>query len=81
MLCDDPPQPAPSSQRGVAGDAEQGVSIPGMGHIPVDWPVLDEAARKAVRAVQLAVCSMHLLSGTVSELNSITTDPAAKSWQ
>ena len=81
MLCDDPPQPAPSSQRGVAGDAEQGVSIPGMGHIPVDWPALDEAARRAVRAVQLAVCSMHSLSGTVSELNSITTDPAAKSWQ
>jgi len=63
MLCDDPPQSAPSSQRGVAGDAEQGASIPGMGHIPVDWPALDEAARKAVRAVQLAVCCMHSLAG------------------
>ena len=81
MLCDDPPQSAPSSQRGVAGDAEQGVSIPGMGHIPVDWPALDEAARKAVRAVQLAVCSMHSFSGTLLDFNSITTDPAAKSWQ
>ncbi len=82
MLCDDPPQSAPSSsQRGVAGDAEQGVPIPGMGHIPVDWPALDEAARKAVRAVQLAVCSMRSLSGTLSELNSITTDHAARSWQ
>ncbi len=65
MLCDDPPQFAPSSQRGVAGDAEQGVPILGIGHIPVDWPALDEAARKAVRAVQLAVCSMHSLSGTL----------------
>ena len=78
MLCDDPPQPAPSSQRGVVGDAEQGVPVPGMGHIPVDWPALDEAARKAVRAVQLAVCSMHSLSGTLLHLNSITTDTAAK---
>ncbi|KAL0048506.1 hypothetical protein WJX82_004799 [Trebouxia sp. C0006] len=64
MLCDDPPQSAPSSQRGVAGDAEQGASIPGMGHIPVDWPALDEAARKAVRAVQLAVCCMHSLAAS-----------------
>ncbi|KAL0019249.1 hypothetical protein WJX77_001067 [Trebouxia sp. C0004] len=64
MLCDDPPETAPSSQRSVAEDAEQGASIPGMGHIPVDWPALDEAARKAVRAVQLAVCSMHSLSAS-----------------
>ncbi|KAA6424834.1 MAG: hypothetical protein FRX49_05008 [Trebouxia sp. A1-2] len=64
MLCDDPPQAAPSSQQGVAGDAEQGMSIPEIGHIPVDWPALDEAARKAVRAVQLVVCSMHSLSAS-----------------
>ena len=81
MLCDDPTQSAASSQRGVAGDAERGVSIPGIGHIPVDWPALDEAARKAVRAVQLAVCSMHSCSGTLMDLNSITTDSAARQWQ
>lgn len=62
MLCEDPSQPAPSSQRDVAGDGEQGEAVTGIVRIPVDWPALDEAARKAVRAVQLAACSLQ--SGT-----------------
>lgn len=62
MLCDDPPLPAPpSSQQGGATGLRAG---PGAGSsIPVDWPALDEAARKVVRAVQLAVCSVQTLSG------------------
>ena len=64
MLCDDPPQPSSSSQQGVAGESGHGTSIPGIGHIPVDWPALDNAAQKAVRAIQLAVCSMQSTSGT-----------------
>lgn len=62
MLCEDPSQPAPPSQRDVAGDAGQGEAVPGIARIPVDWPALDEAARRAVRAVQLAACSLQ--SGT-----------------
>ena len=68
MLCDDPPQPAPSSsQQGVAVASGQGLPVPGIDHIPVDWPALDEAAQKAVRAVQLAVCSMQSNSGVFNK--------------
>ena len=61
MLCDDPPlAPPPSSQQGRA--AGPGLSA-GTGRIPVDWAALDEAAQKAMRAVQLAVCSLLDVSG------------------
>ena len=61
MLCDNPPPtPSPSSQQGGAVAPAQGN---GISSIPVDWPALDEAAQKAVRALQLAVCSMHSASG------------------
>lgn len=61
MLCDDPPlPPSPSSQQG--GAAGLGLST-GTGSIPVDWAALDEAAQKAMRAVQLAVCSLLTVSG------------------
>lgn len=61
MLCDDPPLPTPpSSQQGGATEPSGGT---GTGSLPVDWPALDEAAQKAVRAVQLAVCSVRTVSG------------------
>ena len=64
MLCDEPPLPPhPSSQQGGAAGT---VSGSGTGSIPVDWPALDEAAQKAVRAVQLAVCSLLTVSGEPS---------------
>ena len=61
MLCDNPPPtPPPSSQQGGAVGPAMETAI---SSIPVDWPALDEAAQKAVRAVQLAVCTMHSASG------------------
>ena len=64
MLCDDPPLPAPSSsQQGGAAGSRAGT---GTGSTPVDWLALDEAAQKAVRAVQLAVCTTQPVSGTSS---------------
>ena len=64
MLCDDPAlTPPPSSQQGGAAGLGLGT---GTDSIPVDWAALDEAAQKAVRAVQLAVCSLLAVSGDPS---------------
>lgn len=75
MLCDDPPLPTPpSSQQGGATGPRAGT---GTGSIPVDWPALDEAAQKAVRAVQLAVCSFQTVSGKSSTSQQPVTPPPA----
>ena len=61
ILCDDPPKSLPPSSQ--QGGAVESAAAARMISQPVDWPALDEAAQKAVRAIQLAACHLQAATG------------------